>query len=183
MPKTSNQLPMALASFDHDEELFLLYTPGFEEGPQIQRDGRREPWMVDPDDPRRDIVDPLEQRKDVWFATPDIRQQMIDDVRRGLVSLKEEHDREADPERKQGLKEQITYREKFILEAPNVSTYQDEFDDLHASEYELVAMHGCGNLTMNEWYVAYLDSAFTEKHNHGPIMLALPIWRQSGPLP
>ena len=56
----------------------------------------------------------------------------------------------------------LTPEEKTSLlkELEGIPNYFDEFAARYP-RYEILGMQGCGNLTMNEWFVALLDSQFT----------------------
>jgi hypothetical protein len=127
------------------DEVFLLYTKGFEHGPGINRDGMGEPWMEDRNNPERKISNPIEQRRGTW-----------------LIDGKEAKEMEVAYIEKQFECKNIkkSERDDWLKELGTTPNYFDEFKKHYDKNYEIVGMQGCGNLTMNQWFVAYLNSPF-----------------------
>lgn len=170
MPVNHEYLPMSLVTFSKSkgEEPFLLYSRGFENGPGIKRDGQGSPWMVDPENLHRRITDPHEQRKNMWLLNPESREAVATAIPawRDAVEAK----------RKDGLMEQsdaiqrLAYYDKLGTSLGDLPDYESKFKELYP-HWKIVGMQGCGNLSMNEWYVAYLRSPLTD--NRG-VFIALP---------
>lgn len=134
--------PSKLTSGHNRDELFLLYSEGFEQGPGIHRDGIGEPWMEDRDDPRQKITHPCAQRRGTWLIDNDIAKSIEKEAITG--------DGHIDDNTKQ----------HWIQELDRTPNYFEEFAVRHP-DYEIIGMQGCGNLTMNTWFVGYLKSGFT----------------------
>ena len=67
---------MSLVTFSKakSEQVFLIFSKGFESGPGIHRDGQGSPWMIDAQNRLRKITDPHEQRKGTWFLNHESRE-------------------------------------------------------------------------------------------------------------
>lgn len=149
MPSKPIIIPMSITTFytnsspyEKKDEVFLLHSKGFEHGPGINRDGMGEPWMEDRYKPERKITHPIEQRRGTW---------LIDN---NEAKKKEEYIIKEDNIINQTLKD------KLLRELETTPNYFDEFSKRY-KDYEIVGMQGCGNLTMNLWFIAYLNSRFT----------------------
>lgn len=149
MPNEPTIIPMSISTFytgssqkENPDEAFLLYSKGFENGPPINRDGMGEPWMEDRYKPEVKITHPIEQRRGTWLIDANEAKKIEEDLIRNDTSIDQKAQKEL-------LKE--------LDDTPN---YFDEFKRYYPG-YEIVGMQGCGNLTMNEWFVGYLSSAFT----------------------
>lgn len=170
MPEKQEFLPMSLVTFTHakSETIHLLYSKGFEEGPGIHRDGRGSPWMIDKETQIRRITDPHEQRKDTWFVNEDARQLVRDQL--GSWTADVERKRASGLMDGRDAEQRLTYYKQFFEATSNVPDYHSSFERVYTG-HKIIGMQGCGNLTMNEWYVAYLCSPFT---GNEPVFLALP---------
>jgi hypothetical protein len=170
MPEKHEFLPMSLVTFTRarQEEIFLLYSTGFENGPGIHRDGQGSPWMIDPESQNRKVTDPHEQRKGTWLVNEDARKLVRESVDAWV--------RDVVDKRNQGLmdprdaEQRIRYYQAFVGALSELSDYEDAFHRAYPGS-RIVGMQGCGNLSMNEWYVAYLRSPFTGGE---PRFVALP---------
>jgi hypothetical protein len=138
--------------------MFLLYTKDSEEGRArgIYRDGIGSPWMWDEDAQRR-ITDPEEQRRGTWLIDSGIakclekeainRKRDVPEVRRRLQEVFK-----TDPD---------LVLNDWIAELDTTPDYFSTFGKMY-HDYKVVGMQGCGNLTMNRWFVGYTNSKFTE---------------------
>jgi hypothetical protein len=154
MPSEPNVIPMSITTFytgaldpskgSSKEEMILLYSEGFEYGPCIERDGMGEPWMWmgEHNQPVRKVTHPIEQRRGTW-----------------LIDANEAKKIEIDLIKQDGAIDEQTKR-RWIEELDQTPNYFDVFKERYP-DHEILAMQGCGNLTMNDWFVAYLNSAFT----------------------
>lgn len=134
-----------------DEELFLLYSVGSQNGPGIERDGRSSPWMSHPSPKwsRLHVTDPDLQRWGTWF---------LDDTQKAADNgeLQQKLNRPL-PTQSTDYKDQLT-----DLLAKNLAeeVYANRFRAVYPDR-EILAIQGIGDLTMNHWNVAYLRSPFT----------------------
>jgi hypothetical protein len=170
MPTNDEFLPMSLVTFSKDmnEQVYLLYSKGFEQGPGIHRNGQGSPWMIDAETLSRRITDPHEQRKAVWLINSDAREftrksipKWTQDVNTKLANnLMDARDAE----------HRLAYYQLLSQSVDMIPDYHSEFERLYTGRV-IVGMQGCGNLSMNEWYVAYVRSPFT---NNVPTFIALP---------
>ena len=71
------EVVMSIVRFSPDdgEEIFLSYSVGFEEGPEIIRTGVGPPSMRKPDEPAESTTDADEQRIGSWFIDEDCKIQ------------------------------------------------------------------------------------------------------------
>ena len=150
MPSKPTIIPMSITTFytgvtkkEKRDELFLLYSKGFEHGPPINRDGMGEPSMEDRNRPERKITNPIEQRRGTWLIDNHQAKKIEEDL------IKEDASIDGDT------------RDQWLKELNDTSNYFDKFDKEYHKKYKIIGMQGCGNLTMNEWFIAYLNSDFT----------------------
>jgi len=158
MPKKHEYLPMSLVTFPKTEEVFLLYSKGFENGPGIHRNGQGSPWMIDPQTQSRKVTDPHEQRRGTWLINEDARIMVKSQMPNWIATVA---DRKAkslmDPK---DADQRLQYYEEFVASLDKTPDYHSAFIDSYPGR-TIVGMQGCGNLSMNEWYVAYICSEFT----------------------
>lgn len=170
MPEKQEFLPMSLVTFTKakNEEIFLLYSKGFEEGPGIHRNGQGSPWMIDRETQSRRISEAHEQRRGTWLVNKDARQLVLDSIPRWTKNVITKRDANLmDPA---DAEHRLRYYEALRNSLAELPDYHSTFERAYPDR-TVIGMQGCGNLSMNEWYVAYLRSAFTD---HQPIFIALP---------
>lgn len=148
-----------------DEEIFLVYSKGFEQGPYIRRPGDRPPSMRHIDSPWIETVDPFEQRLGTWFIQSDCKKPEEDEINdelklvRGQLKQGEKSGMSDDEmNRLQRLEKTLT---TLLQDAQSQPSYDDKFRKDYQG-LEIIGQQGCGDLTMNLWYVAYIRSAFTK---------------------
>lgn len=170
MPEKHEFLPMSLVTFSRaaQEQIYLLYSKGFEDGPGIHRNGQGSPWMVDPVQFNRRITDPHEQRKGTWLINDDARQMVHDSVANWIQEVSNKRD--AGLMEVPDAEQRIDYYQEFARSVASLPDYEREFRKLYPDQ-TIVGMQGCGNLSMNEWYIAYVRSPFTR---HERQFIALP---------
>lgn len=153
MPNKPMHVPMSFATFytgcgpeatPSVDELFLLYSKGLENGPGINRDGMGEPWMENQYHPGGRVTHPVEQRRGSWLIDDGYAKQLEISAIKSDSTISQPQQTE------------------WISELDNTPNYRDEFKKVHKG-YDIVGMQGCGNLTMNLWFVGFLNSNFT--HN------------------
>jgi hypothetical protein len=170
MPNAREFLPMSLVTFskESNEEIFLLYSKGFEHGPGIHRDGQGSPWMIDRATQSRKISDPQEQRKGTWLVNEDAREMLQESISK----WKQEIDRKQEENLMEpsDAEQRLSYLKELENSFTKQPDYHSSFEKAYPN-YSIVGMQGCGNLTMNEWYVAYLCSPFTDNK---PTFIRLP---------
>ena len=168
MPQKHEYLPMSLVTFSKSEKIFLMYSRGFENGPGIHRNGQGSPWMIDPHTQSRKITDPHEQREGTWLLNDASRDLIRTQMPRWKLNIGVNRDKGLmDP---RDADQRLKYYEKLYATLNNIPDYHSTFLDTYPG-YTIVGMQGCGNLSMNEWYVAYLCSQFT---GNQPVFIALP---------
>lgn len=170
MPEKHEFLPMSLVTFSKatNEEIFLLYSKGFEQGPSIHRNGQGSPWMLDPETQSRKVTDPHEQRRGTWLINEDARQLVRDSMPKWTDDVVRK--RESNLMDAQDAEQRLKYYEIFRTSLDDLSDYHSSFERTYPNRV-IVGMQGCGNLSMNEWYVAFLRSPFTANQ---PTFIALP---------
>lgn len=140
------------------EQCYLSYTHGFEHGPGIKRDGKGSPRMEFMTRPWEDTTDADLQRLGTWFIDEKCKKSMINKADEALKkAVEEQNQREIEKWKlmQDGIPAQgiPSLREMPVHE----QRFMDKFKD-----YEILGMQGCGDLTMNLWNVAYLNSPLTE---------------------
>jgi hypothetical protein len=190
MPKDNILLPFSITTFPQpDEEIFLFYSKSFEHGPGIQRTGKGSPYMHDKSRPSDySITDPRMQRDGTWYLGPEYKDADIADIRKELKKLEKDAEEyqiklrdglSAREEKVFNVLKDMTekrrrYRARILAKLQSnpgsFKDYESQFHDCHP-DYEIVGMQGCGNLSMNDWYVAFINSDFTEGN---PTLIYLP---------
>ncbi len=179
MPSKPNLIPTSIVTFytgtagavsenqpARRDEIFLLYSKGVEDGTArgLFRDGIGSPWMWDKSMTRK-VTDPEEQRRGAWLLDRDLALKLEEDAVKNKIKKPEVLgwiQREIGREPQQVLGE-------WLSELSSTPDYISEFDHTYKSQgYEIVGMQGFGNLTMNSWFVGFLNSDFT--HNK-PVFL------------
>lgn len=142
------------------EELFLLYSLGRENGPGIERDGRGSPWMSHPN-PKWShvhVTDPDLQRWGTWFWDKASKAQDLSKLDKKISSVVNEAGQAPSAQMKDYIDQLADLRNKNAGE----STYLEQFRKIYPG-WDVVAVQGIGDLTMNHWNVGYLRSPFTNK--------------------
>lgn len=168
MPSKPMLIPTSIVTFytaphshpNQQDELFLLYSKGFEEGRArgIHRDGIGSPWMWDEDIKRR-ITDPEEQRRGTWLIDSGLALKLEKEAIEG---------KKQKPEVLKWIQREIGRNpqevlDEWIKELNSTPDYISEFEKLYGPKgYKIVGMQGCGNLTMNGWFIGFLNSDFTQ---------------------
>lgn len=150
----SKPVTVSLYEFDtssRNEEVFLLYSMGHENGPGIVRDGKCSPWMAHPNPNYlgQRTTDPDIQRFGTYFLNKELQQEDLLKLDTRIKSLSSTNE----------LLRPLTELYKANSAQKN---YIDEFYRAYPG-YEIVAIQGIGDLTMNLWNVAYINSAFTKE--------------------
>jgi hypothetical protein len=179
MPSKATSVPTSIVTFytgsraasveqqstEHDE-IFLLYSAGVEDGTArgLFRDGIGSPWMWDRSMTRR-VTDPEEQRRGAWLIDRDYALKIEEEAIRSKAKR---------PEVMEWIRSELhkdpqEVLDEWLNELAHTPDYISEFEKAYKSQdYEIVGMQGCGNLTMNSWFVGFLNSDFT----HGkPVFL------------
>lgn len=145
-------------SFDIEpgrRELFLSYTPSKLRGPGIDRDGLEEPRMVQSDAPwNANVTSPGDQRQGTWrVGEPN----------------------KPDPTLQKSLASTDWPRQDWAEPWPD-TTHCDYFHYLTDNAWDIEAAQGCGNLTMNLWFVAwYMPSDhYSGRDDRRPGLVFLP---------
>ncbi|MGK7875282.1 MAG: hypothetical protein AB4426_18885 [Xenococcaceae cyanobacterium] len=132
-----------------DEEIFLSCTHGREHGPIIERTGTSSPYMenLHPAYPGETTTNPEGLRLRTWLIQEQLRQE---DLNRIQNKLNEAQNSGASPET-------IRVLQEYQKENPKLAAHDQEFSLVYPN-YEIIGQQGCGDLTMNLWVVAYLNS-------------------------
>jgi hypothetical protein len=136
---------------DHGEEVFLSYTHGREHGPEIQRTGRGSPFMehLSPNYPGQITTDPDGQRLRSWLILEALRAKDLSDAHAKLA-----------PATAAGASETVDVFNKYISENSRLAAHDIEFVRVYP-DFDIIGQQGCGDLTMNLWNVAYVNSALS----------------------
>ncbi len=165
-----NPVELSIIEFDltNQEEPFLSYTWRREHGPGIQRDGRSSPVMerIYPRYPGATTTHPFGQRLQTWLIANDLRKR---DQKVGKSEL--------DEAQSLGLPPNIVdVLEDYLRETPKLPAHDDEFRRWYPN-HRIVGLQGCGDLTMNLWNVAYINSPLAShdptKHPIEPVLIFL----------
>jgi hypothetical protein len=144
------------------EELFLSFTWDRKEGPPLWRNGTRAPEMKVINTTKQMTSNPVALRLGTW---------------RVRETLGAKSERERDKEAIADALKEIEFNspdkavlEQMLREAETLPSHEKLFRE-RCGDYRIVGLHGCGDLTMNEWNVAYAGGNLTEA---GATIVALP---------
>lgn len=142
----------SVIEFDEQEELFLLYSLGCENGPGINRDGKSSPWMTNPNPKYRGYptTDPDIQRFGTYFINSVTQQNDIQKLQSRIKNIP------SNPTNNQLLQE----LNDLLVSNEKQRNYVKEFNATY-TDYEITAIQGIGDLTMNLWNVAYVNNEIT----------------------
>jgi len=173
MPSRHMLVPTSIVTFDtapavgatgsqpiQQDEIFLLYSKGFEEGRArgINRDGIGSPWMWDEDGGLR-LTDPEAQRRGSWLIDRDLALALEKEA----IERKRGRPAVLDWIRGETGRDPGEVLDEWVKELGSTPDYPSEFERVYGPKgYRIVGMQGCGNLTMNSWFVGFVNSDFTE---------------------
>ncbi len=142
---------MSIVSYDltDGEEAFLSYTWARSHGPPLVRTGIGPPSMrVIDGGPKVATTHPIGLRLGTWLVLEERREAERAEIEKALA-LVGYHSPEA------------AVLRKARDELAHLPAHDIVFREL-MPDYAIVGMHGCGDLTMNEWKVAFIDGALAE---------------------
>nr|VFJ49389.1 MAG: Predicted protein (DUF2233) [Candidatus Kentron sp. FM]VFJ72075.1 MAG: Predicted protein (DUF2233) [Candidatus Kentron sp. FM]VFK10506.1 MAG: Predicted protein (DUF2233) [Candidatus Kentron sp. FM] len=148
------EIKISLYYFNRDEEVFLIYSRGMENGPGIVRDGKSSPWMAHPNPSYigQRTTDADIQRYGTYFLNQALKNEDNDNLQDRITKLSLN-----DPD------DPLLPELKELLESNrNQKDYITEFKRAYPG-YEIIAIQGIGDLTMNLWNVAYINSQFVDE--------------------
>jgi hypothetical protein len=171
------------------ESIYLNYSQGieggydFQHGPGIDRDGEGPPSMRCIENPWEITTDIDEQRIGTWPYNQQGKKRImkvVDDRIKSLEQAQRQKRRKRSKSDSDYLEEKklkdIELRKwqgyRRIIE--NTPTHHDWFHEKYP-DLEIIGEQGCGDLTMNPWYVAFINSGLTGNrprliHLHGEPM-------------
>jgi hypothetical protein len=163
-------VPVVVSVVSYDlavEEPFLSYTWERAHGPGLIRLGRSAPHMeVIGGEPGATTTHPIGLRLGTWLVRENQRDDEIADIEKALA------DPDNAPHRdvlEMALEE--TDRSKTGERPTRIQIRaHDAVFEQKRPDWRIVGIHGCGDLTMNAWKVAYVDGSLTD---HGPTLVVL----------
>jgi hypothetical protein len=169
-----NHVPVDLSilefALDCGEDVFLTYTWERREGPPIHRTGEGPPMIaVIGGVPGQSTVHPFGLRLGTWLIQEDLRDAEI-----------EEAEKEIAGGRKRSLPSEemeILNRTLSELRPPGRCRAHDSVFQQFFPWYEIIGEQGCGDLTMNFWNVAFVNSDLGQDPASGerpPMLVCLP---------
>ena len=158
--RDSNQVLLSIVKFylNEGEDIFLSYTHGREHGPIIERTGTSSPFMahLHPKYPGQTTSNPEGLRLRTWLILDSLRG---DDVSRVTSKLQKKTAGGA-------FSETIEVLKAYQDENATIPAHDTMFNQAYP-DYEIIGQQGCGDLTMNLWNVAYLNSPLARKNLAG----------------
>jgi len=146
---------LSIVQFDprRGEEMFLTFTHGRENGPEIKRTGRASPFMehLYPETPGEVTSHPDGLRLRSWLIQEARRDE---DLKTGLAALAKARASKARPAEK---RKAVRTLQAYVDENPRLAAHDAEFANVYP-QYEIVGQQGCGDLSMNLWHVAFINS-------------------------
>lgn len=161
-----NRVPtlLSIVRFDpqQGEEMFLTFTHGRENGPEIKRTGRASPFMehLYSDTPGEVTSHPDALRLRSWLIQEARRDE---DLRAGRDAL-------AGALASSAPADVIRTLQAYIDENPRLAAHDAEFDNVYP-QHQIIGQQGCGDLSMNLWHVAFLNSPLTQDGDSALIFL------------
>jgi len=151
LSKVPVDLSIVEFNLDAQEDIFLTYTWGLKNGPGIRRTGQGPPYMDSIDGHHTDIVThPSILRRRTWLIQEELRAAELADTQKDLAKAQSAKD----------LAEiQIINQTKQELQA--IRAHDTFFQEAYPG-YEIIGQQGCGDLTMNEWNVAFINNDLGE---------------------
>lgn len=152
---------MSIVSYElcDGEEPFLSCTWPHIEGPPLRRKGQGPPEMHVLDQPGNIVTThPLGLRLGTWLVLAEQREKDRDEIQRAL-------------ETKTLTRSDRKVLERMFAENRRLKAH-DEVFRARMPQYRVTGMQGCGDLTMNEWNVAFVDGPLTKTANT-PTVIAL----------
>ena len=173
MPKqlVLSRVPVDLSivefNLDAGEEIFLTYTWERKEGPNIRRTGQGPPYMdLIGGQPGQTTTHPFGLRLGTWLIQEDMRQDELKEARAELEKARQ----------RSAPKEDLDVLQRMVDELGSIRAHDEVFKQFYP-DYEIVGQQGCGDLTMNAWNVAYINSDLGCDPKSGekpPILVCLP---------
>ena len=158
--RDSDEVLLSIVKFklNEGEDIFLSYSHGREHGPIIERTGTSSPFMahLHPTYPGQTTSNPEGLRLRTWLILASLRG---DDLARVKEELRKATASGADAET-------IEVLEAYKDENSTISAHDIMFSQAYP-DYEIIGQQGCGDLTMNLWNVAYLNSPLARKNLAG----------------
>ncbi len=168
-PEAYRNIAFSVVEFDPTigEEIFLSHSTGQgqEHGPGIRRPGDRSPSMRrfwDLDNPFSETTDPDEQRLGTWFTDEDSFRDEERDLREVETELGSASPSGDEEKRKRSeRKSQVLQATVDMGRTGGIHTEgfrANHLDPDGRPLYEIIGQQGCGDLSMNFWYVALISS-------------------------
>lgn len=145
---------LSIVEFNRDagEDIFLTYTWERREGPDIRRTGKEPPYMdLIGGRPGQTTTHPFGLRLGTWLIQEDMRKSELEDAQKELEKARASHVPQED----------IEVLQRTVDELASIRAHDEVFKYFYPG-YEITGQQGCGDLTMNAWNVAYVNSELGE---------------------
>ncbi len=146
---SSSQIPVnvSIVAFDlaAGEDIFLTYAHGREHGPGIMRTGKGSPSMLHlyPEQPGEITTNPDGLRLRSWLVREEMRKADASWGGTRFAAVSSVQDRRT--------------LQSYVSENARLASHDEEFVRVYPN-HQIVGQQGCGDLTMNLWNVAYINS-------------------------
>lgn len=138
------ELSVLAYNLDEGEDIFLTHTSDRREGPEIRRTGKGPPYMaLIGGQPGEITTHPFGLRLGTWLIRDEMRVAEIEEAQLILNEATDESD--------------IEILQQTLGELQNIEAHDKRFERFYR-DHEIIGFQGCGDLTMNEWNVAYINS-------------------------
>jgi hypothetical protein len=152
LSKVPEELSIVEFNLDDQEEVFLTYTWGLKRGPGIRRTGQGPPYMDLIGGHHMEITThPSILRLGTWLIQEQMRAAEIAETQSDLTKA-------------QAAKnlEDIKILNQTKKELQSIRAHDTFFKTVYPG-YEIIGQQGCGDLTMNEWNVAFINNELGEE--------------------
>lgn len=134
-------------SISQNEDIRLCYSLECKHGPSIQRDGKGPPRMSIFKRPWETTTDPLLQRAGTWFIKPKLKDAFLESIQKRLKDL-------SSGEAEKG---------KLLEQFKDTNDYYSHYFPLEQDRDKIIGLQSFGDLTMNLWIVAFVNSIKPDK--------------------
>jgi len=142
------ELSVLAYSLDDGEDIFLTHTWERSEGPEIRRTGKGPPYMgLIGGEPGEITTHPFGLRLGTWLIRDEMRADEIKEAQRILDNATNEAD--------------IEILQQTLEELETIESHDKKFQAIYPN-HEIIGFQGCGDLTMNEWNVAFINNSLAK---------------------
>jgi hypothetical protein len=151
LSKVPVELSIVEFNLDDQEDIFLTYTWGLRRGPGIRRTGQGPPYMDSIGGHHMEFTThPFVLRLRTWLIQEEMRAAEIAEAQGELAKAQASKNQD-----------DIKILNRAKKELRDIQAHDEFFQNVYPG-YEIIGLQGCGDLTMNEWNVGFLNNELGE---------------------